>query len=221
MELFTILIIGSSKKTGTALRSQLQKVGFACTVMNGALDEEHLSDQYQLVVLDSASLSKAAAKDIVTRCHLQSIPVLALTPPGSVDVYDYTIGADDFLVNPVKEGELEIRAKHLIWKRNGHSTAEMIITGELKINTETFEVTVGDESVLLTFKEYQLLCLLASNPGKVFSREVLLKVIWDYDYLGGTRTVDVHIRRLRSKVEITKTPMIETVWNVGYRFKSR
>lgn len=218
--MFTILIIGSNKKTETALRSQLQKVGFTCTVANGTLDEEQFSDQCKLAVLDSTSLSKAAAKDIVTRCHLQSIPVLALIPSGSMDVYDYTIGADDFLANPVKEGELAIRTRHLIWKRNGHSTAETIITGELKINTETFEVTVGDERILLTFKEYQLLCLLASNPGKVFSREVLLKVIWDYDYLGGTRTVDVHIRRLRSKIEITKTPMIETVWNVGYRFKS-
>ena len=71
----------------------------------------------------------------------------------------------------------------------------------------------------LTFKQYQLLCLLASNPGRVFTREALLNQIWEYDYYGGTRTVDVHIRRLRSKIYDVEHRFIETVWNVGYRFR--
>jgi DNA-binding response OmpR family regulator len=73
--------------------------------------------------------------------------------------------------------------------------------------------------VLLTFKEYQLLVLLATNPGKVYTREELLTTVWEYDYLGGTRTVDVHIRRLRSKIEDADHSFIETVRNVGYRFR--
>ena len=71
----------------------------------------------------------------------------------------------------------------------------------------------------LTYKEFQLLVLLASNPGHVYSREDLLSRIWGYDYLGGTRTVDVHVRRLRSKIEDSSNVFVETVWNVGYKFK--
>ena len=73
--------------------------------------------------------------------------------------------------------------------------------------------------VSLRFKEYELLLLMAANPGRVYSREVLLNRIWGYEYLGGTRTVDVHIRRLRSKIEDTGHRFIETVWQVGYRFR--
>ncbi|MEK7777480.1 MAG: winged helix-turn-helix domain-containing protein, partial [Chloroflexota bacterium] len=82
-----------------------------------------------------------------------------------------------------------------------------------------YEVSNRGSRVLLTFKEYQLLCTLASNPGRVFTREQLLNQIWEYDYFGGTRTVDVHVRRLRSKIEDTGLTYIETVWNVGYRFR--
>ena len=74
--------------------------------------------------------------------------------------------------------------------------------------------------VTLTYKEFQLLALLASNPGRVYTREALLSQVWGYDYLGGTRTVDVHVRRLRSKVESPGRSFIETIWNVGYRFKA-
>ena len=74
--------------------------------------------------------------------------------------------------------------------------------------------------VLLTYKEYQLLVLLASTPGRVYTRDNLLSQVWGYDYFGGTRTVDVHIRRLRSKIEDASHSFIETIWNVGYRFNA-
>ena len=87
------------------------------------------------------------------------------------------------------------------------------------IDQTRYEVTVSGHRVLLTFKEYELLRLLAQNPGRVFSREELLSRVWGYEYFGGTRTVDVHVRRLRSKVQDANHTFIETVWNVGYRFK--
>ena len=85
---------------------------------------------------------------------------------------------------------------------------------------DRYEVSSRGKRVLLTFKEYQLLVLLVTNPGKVYTREELLMDVWAYDYFGGTRTVDVHIRRLRSKIEDADHSFIETVRNVGYRFRS-
>ena len=91
---------------------------------------------------------------------------------------------------------------------------------ECTINPESRVVTKGSVEVQLTAKEFDLLFFLASNPGRVYTREALLSQIWGYDYLGGTRTVDVHIRRLRSKVESPGHSFVETIWNVGYRFKA-
>ena len=88
----------------------------------------------------------------------------------------------------------------------------------LVIDTEKYLVTLENKKIDLTFKELELLKVLATNPGRVFSRENLLKNIWDYDYYGGTRTVDVHVRRLRRKIEDHKNNFIETIWNVGYKF---
>jgi DNA-binding response OmpR family regulator len=101
---------------------------------------------------------------------------------------------------------------------SNQSIPKLISSNNLTIDTEKYEVFVGNIKVMLTYKEYRLLCILASNPGRVFSREVLLTDIWEYDYYGGTRTVDVHIRRLRSKIEINGNFFIETIRNVGYKF---
>ena len=95
---------------------------------------------------------------------------------------------------------------------------KVINQGLLQIDTEKYLVTLEGKKIDLTFKELELLKVLSSNPGRVFSRENLLKNIWDYDYYGGTRTVDVHVRRLRRKIEDHKYNFIETIWNVGYKF---
>jgi two-component system alkaline phosphatase synthesis response regulator PhoP len=102
----------------------------------------------------------------------------------------------------------------------GDDSANVVHQGEIRIDIERYEVTVSGRKVDLTFKEYELLRVLASNPGHVYSREALLQTVWAYDYYGGTRTVDVHIRRLRSKINDVEHRFIETVWNVGYRFRT-
>ena len=96
-------------------------------------------------------------------------------------------------------------------------TRKLLRSNEDKLSN-LYEVKLNEKIINLTFKELELLKLLASNPGRVFSRENLLKNIWDYDYYGGTRTVDVHVRRLRTKIEDHKYNFIETIWNVGYKF---
>jgi two-component system alkaline phosphatase synthesis response regulator PhoP len=112
-----------------------------------------------------------------------------------------------------------MRINSLLGSSDEPSNIRLIELGELKINPLTYEVFVNNKKVDLTFKEYELLKFLASKPGQVFSRESLLHSVWNYDYYGGTRTVDVHIRRLRSKINDMQNQFIETIWNVGYRFR--
>ena len=132
---------------------------------------------------------------------------------------DPTLPVEDFLFSPIGDAELRTRVRRILWKTGSWDSGQVIRIGDLVIDQERYEIAVAGRRVILTFKEYQLLCLLATNPGRVYSREALLSRVWGYDYFGGTRTVDVHIRRLRSKVEDATHLFIETVRNVGYRFR--
>ena len=125
---------------------------------------------------------------------------------------------DELILSPSTSIELGLRLKQAIYRLSGPVGDDVLRIGELAIDLERYEVTLSGRKVALTYKEFQLLALLASNPGRVYSREVLLSTLWGYDYLGGTRTVDVHIRRLRSKIEASDRVYLETIWNVGYRF---
>ena len=128
-------------------------------------------------------------------------------------------GVDDFIVSPFSQEELELRARRLVEGAVDGTGEDAVRVGDLVINPANYEVSVSGRRVDLRFKEYELLLLMASNPGRVYSREALLKQVWGYEYLGGTRTVDVHVRRLRSKIEDADRSYIETIWNVGYRIR--
>ncbi len=125
---------------------------------------------------------------------------------------------DDFVVSPSGTGQIGVRLD-LALARGGASVENTVLqSGSVVIDQERYEVFVGSRKVVLTFKEYELLRFLITYPGKVFTRDELLNRVWGYDYYGGTRTVDVHVRRLRSKLDDVEHRMIETVRNVGYRF---
>jgi DNA-binding response OmpR family regulator len=130
---------------------------------------------------------------------------------------DEYLEVDDFIVQPFGNRELSLRIKRLVQKSEGQN--EIIHIGNLRIDLDNCEVRVAGKTIELTFKEYELLKFLIREPGRVFSRETLLNKVWGYDYFGGDRTVDVHVRRLRSKIETTEESYIETVRNIGYRFK--
>jgi DNA-binding response OmpR family regulator len=125
---------------------------------------------------------------------------------------------DDFLVSPGGAGELVLRVKAITARRGGEG--KVIVLGELTINLDAHQALLNGKPLDMTYKEFELLRTLASSPGRAFSRDELLMSIWGYDYYGGTRTVDVHIRRLRAKIEHSRR-YIETVHSVGYRFVSR
>ena len=145
-------------------------------------------------------------------------PSVVSLPKDFVEDYDYSLNPDELILSPSTSIELGLRVKQAIYRLSGPFGDDVLRIGELAIDLERYEVTLSGRKVALTYKEFQLLALLASNPGRVYSREVLLSTLWGFDYLGGTRTVDVHIRRLRSKIEASDRVYLETIWNVGYRF---
>jgi len=125
---------------------------------------------------------------------------------------------DDFCVSPWQGQELDARLTHLFWRTGRGTRPELVEYGPLVLNLETYQAAVGGRPLDLTYMEYELLKFLATHPGKVFTRETLLSRVWGYEYYGGARTVDVHIRRLRAKLGEEQANLISTVRSVGYRF---
>ena len=171
-------------------------------------------------LLDLPSLSDDRAKQLTSLCRHIGLPVIAVLSRENVNVNDPPPNVDDFIVQPFPAAELLMRLNQVTLRSGGASNSKIVV-GDLVIDLERYEVRLEGKRVLFTYKEYQLLVLLASNAGKVYTRDGLLSQVWGYDYFGGTRTVDVHIRRLRSKIEVTGHSFIETIWNVGYRFRTQ
>ncbi len=125
---------------------------------------------------------------------------------------------DDFVLAPIHEAELIARVQLVLWRHGRALTRNALEAGDLIVDTSNYQVFESGRSVTLTFKEFELLRFLMTHNQQVFTRETLLNRVWGYDYYGGSRTVDVHIRRLRSKLEAGGQRYVETVRNVGYRF---
>jgi len=146
------------------------------------------------------------------------LPLVLLVTEEQLGRIDVAWGLEDYLTLPVSPTRLVERLKFLLWKLNKVELKNGCSVGSLVIDFERYEVHVKGEPVDLTYKEFELLRFLATHPGKVFTREALLDRVWGYDFYGGTRTVDVHVRRLRSKIETGGATYIDTVRNVGYKF---
>ncbi len=125
---------------------------------------------------------------------------------------------DDLCLAPVNPDELTARLAHLFWRSGRGLRPDLVEHGPLVLNLETYQAAVAGRVLDLTYMEYELLRFLAGRPGKVFTRETLLSRVWGYEYYGGARTVDVHIRRLRAKLGEEHAHLIQTVRSVGYRF---
>ncbi|MFV0526011.1 MAG: winged helix-turn-helix domain-containing protein [Acidimicrobiales bacterium] len=124
---------------------------------------------------------------------------------------------DDFIITPFHPRELETRLRHLLWRAGRGARPEVVSYGPIELNLETYQAQVAKRALDLTYMEYELLRFLSSNPGRVFTRETLLNRVWGYEYYGGARTVDVHIRRLRAKLGEEHSHLIQTVRSVGYK----
>jgi DNA-binding response OmpR family regulator len=135
---------------------------------------------------------------------------------GDLDLRDELY--DDFCLNPFHPRELEARLRHMLWRSGTGTAPDLVEYGGLVLNLETYQAAIDQRPLDLTYMEYELLKFLAQHPGRVFTRETLLSRVWGYEYYGGARTVDVHIRRLRAKLGEEHANLISTVRSVGYRF---
>jgi DNA-binding response OmpR family regulator len=125
---------------------------------------------------------------------------------------------EDFQLTPFHPRELEARLRHLFYNELVVPSSSIVEHAGLRLNLETYQATFGGRPLDLTYMEYELLKFFVQNPGRVYSREVILAEVWGYEYFGGARTVDVHVRRLRAKLGEEHAHLIETVRSVGYRF---
>ncbi|MFT3873108.1 MAG: response regulator transcription factor [Nocardioides sp.] len=150
-------------------------------------------------------------------------PVFLIVTEGGLAVVTHDWGMDDVVLHTCGPAELDARIRLAIGRFSARHDADdperhLIRSGEVTVDESTYTAKVGGAVLDLTFKEFELLKFLAQHPGRVFSRQQLLSEVWGYDYFGGTRTVDVHVRRLRAKLGPENETLIGTVRNVGYRF---
>jgi DNA-binding response OmpR family regulator len=143
------------------------------------------------------------------------LPVILVVSLDQLALIESTSGISDFITTPVDPLELRLRVHRLTREE---PTDDLVVFKDLELNTLNYQATLASNPIDLTFMEYELLRFLAQNPIRVWSREQLLSKVWGYDYYGGARTVDVHIRRLRSKLGEERASWITTVRSVGYRF---
>jgi DNA-binding response OmpR family regulator len=177
-----------------------------------------------LVLVDGRQ-ELAHARDLcrLIRTTGSDVPVLLVVTEGGLAVVSHDWGMDDVVLHTCGPAELEARIKLAVGRllavrEAADPEAHVIRTGEVVVDDATYTAKIGKRTLDLTFKEFELLKYLAQHPGRVFSRQQLLQEVWGYDYFGGTRTVDVHVRRLRAKLGPDKETLIGTVRNVGYRF---
>ncbi len=215
--MFNILILADESRAISELRSGLTQIGFACSIASDQDDTIEQNPDLVLVELNDHSKMPEFALKIKEQKHL---PILALIRQKMLANLDGQLNfTEDFVIEPYNLPEVEIRVKHLLSKTSNLDSNEVIKCGDLTIDVAKYEVCVSEKPINLTFKEYELLKFLISNQGRVFTREALLNKVWGYDYYGGDRTVDVHIKRLRSKIEGSSQAFIETVRNIGYRLR--
>jgi two-component system alkaline phosphatase synthesis response regulator PhoP len=203
-----------------SLVKQIDASGLSCRAGSdiAELDDVAHATSLDVVLLDLSAVG-IGAQSVIEQISQLSLPTMLVVDANFLPQYDPTVNPDDFIIAPMNASELMARVGQIVFRRNGRNTDQVVRVGELTIDLQSYEVTMAGRRISLTYKEFQLLTLLASNPGRVYTREALLNQVWGYDYLGGTRTVDVHIRRLRSKVEDPDHLFVETIWNVGYRFR--
>ncbi|MFH1003405.1 MAG: response regulator transcription factor [Chloroflexota bacterium] len=216
-----LLVIADTGEGINGLCPGLEQAGFTCLVASGA------DDPVSLVVAQSPDLVLVATDVHPARVHRLSgeikrarqLPIIAIATRHSLDRLAIEPGIDDFIVKPYDIGELTARIKRRLPADQPPASGEAIRCGELVIDLVGYEVRVAGREVALTYREYELVRFLAGHPGRVFSRDTLLSRVWGDDYYGGERTVDVHIRRLRNKIEDSGLTFIETVRSIGYRWR--
>ena len=220
-----ILVIDDDKNICEVIKLYLQKEGFAVSL---AFDGQAGIDEFArevpaLIVLDIMMPKKDGWEVLKHIRKTSAVPVIMLTAKGETfdKVLGLELGADDYIVKPFDPKEFIARIKAVTRRANQQEEENSSISyDDLEINISNYTVTYKDEVVEMPPKEIELLFFLASHPNKVFTREQLLQQVWDFEFFGDSRTVDVHIKRLRKKLYDQGAGWeIKTVWGVGYKFE--
>lgn len=222
-----VLLVDDEKDIVEFLQYNLEQEGFeVLTAFNGVDALARLSENPDLIILDIMMPGMdgfEVCKRIRNMKEFIDIPVIFLTAKSSEadEIMGLELGASDFIRKPISPKRLIARVKSNLRKTSAVETGGVskIKTGHLVIDKDKYIVTVAGDEKIFPRKEFEILFFLANNPGRVFSREILLKEIWGSDVLVVDRTVDVHIRKIREKLD-KYSDMIETIKGVGYRFKS-
>lgn len=225
-----ILIVDDEEHILELLKFNLENAGFkVITASNGIEALEYLKNSLPKLILLDLMLPGMdgydVCKEIRREKNLSNIPIIMITARSEEldKILGLELGADDYITKPFSIRELIARVKAVLRRTtNSPSNDKVFSYGNLMVDFEKHEVTKNGDRVDLTLKEFELLELLIKNKGKVLTRDSLLDKIWGYEYIGETRTVDVHIRHLRQKIEDDdKNPRyIETIRGIGYRFTS-
>jgi len=222
-----ILVVDDEKLLVKGMKFNLENEGYEveCAYDGAAAVEMTREGRFDLVILDVMMPEVDGIEACMRIREFSNVPIIMLTAKGedADKLMGFESGADDYLTKPFNILELKARVRALLRRAAGvqRSVGAVLAVGDLSLNTEERTAFRCGEPVILTAKEYDLIELLMRNPRRVYSRENLMNVVWGYSYSGDYRTVDVHIRRLREKLE--KNPAepeyILTKWGVGYYFK--
>ena len=228
-----VLVVDDEKMIVKGIRFSLLQDGYEVdTAYDGEEALQKASEnQYDIILLD-VMLPKLSGLDVLQQIReFSAVPVIMLTAKGEdMDkILGLDYGADDYITKPFNILEVKARIKAIIRRVSGsrrereEEEERILENGDMRMDFDNRRVTVAGKEINLTSKEFELLELLATHPGKVYSRIMLLQTVWGKDYPGDVRTVDVHIRRLREKVEpnASEPVYVQTKWGVGYYFRQK
>ena len=225
-----VLIVDDEKLIVKGLKFSLEQDNMEVDVAYDGREalEKAMNNQYDIILLD-VMLPELNVFEVCQQVRdFSDVPIIMLTAKGDdMDkILGLEYGADDYITKPFNILEVKARIKAIMRrmgknKQQAKDTSKIIISGDMKIDLDSRRVFIENREVNLTAKEFDLLELLITNPNKVYNREKLLNLVWGYDYPGDVRTVDVHVRRLREKIENnpSEPKYIHTKWGVGYFFQ--
>lgn len=217
-----VLVVGGGERD---LLSLTASVAGLSHFVKCAWDDTSLADAVangspDIVLIDvrMGDTSLGTAKDLIASYdQVARAPRLAVVASTSAQGIQSKY-LDDFILDPFEISELALRISRMLDRHQKLRAGKLLEFDGLVVDTESFEVTVDSRQLALTFKEFELLRFLAAHPGRVHTREALLNQVWGYEYFGGLRTVDVHVRRIRAKLGAKHENLIQTVHGVGYKF---
>jgi hypothetical protein len=224
-----VLVIGGSHGTREAEPAAAILADLGCRVTTGRFDLGDLDDEAlgrappAIIVIDAGDeLERAVgARSALDRIELLAeVPTLLVVTVPRLPALDFSLGFDDFVLRPIVPAELYARLRQLDWKTATFGSDEIIKLGDLVIDVAGYDAFWQGRKLAFTHQEFELLRFLAQNRGRVFSRDQLLQKVWGYQYGGGTRTVDIHVRRVRAKLGPVAAGLISTVRNVGYKVRA-